>query len=142
MVPPLTENEPYQELLKKLDGIHQELKNGLRENPAMLGEKLEQLRLEAGYIRPFVNAQFDILNDEMQTLAAKKKKLYDALRKSGKSENASKNHLSEWYRVEDVQIVVLQNHIKMMLGDYERFDAICMMMQSRLKEFTTERLMK
>jgi hypothetical protein len=77
----------------------------------------------------------------MQETAVKRQRLYEqrlALPKS--SPSASETHARELCRIDDANVKVLENRISQIKNEYERYNGICMYLQSRMKEFNTERM--
>lgn len=134
----------YAELLKRLQTIHAELlKTELKvENPALIGDTLGELRLGANQLFAFLNYYIDALSDLELAYAKKRQALFTerlALPKS--SPSGSEGYAREMTRVDEAEIKVVQNRINQIKNNYERFNGIAIYLQTRLKEFNTERMM-
>lgn len=133
----------YKALLSQLKGWHGELlKQNLAENPALIGDYLGRMRLNANLLFAYLNVYIDNLTDLMQETAVKRQRLFEerlAMPKS--SPSASETYAREMCRIDDANVKVLENRITQIKNEYERYNGICMYLQSRLKEFNTERIM-
>lgn len=137
-------NDPrYVEVVTKLRTWHGELlRLNITDNPALIGEYLGKLRLNVNLLFSFLNAYIDALTDSETELAVKQQNLYEEILKQPKSsENKAKIHSSELTRIDRANINVLENRITQIKNEYERYNGICMFLQSRMKEFNTERIM-
>lgn len=137
-------NDPrYVELLKKLQTIHAELlKIDLKvENPALIGDTLGDLRLGANQLFVFLNYYIDALSDLELACAQKRQTLFEAVMAEPKgSVNKAEKYAREMTRVDEAEIKVVSNRINQIKNNYERYNGICMYLQSRMKEFNTERM--
>lgn len=112
-----------------------------RENPGLIGDHLTSMRLHCNLLFSFTNELIDEENEKMLEVAKKRQSLYEAKIKEGKSESAAMNHAKEKTRVMEAELGVIRNKIRQIRDEYERFNGICMMLQSRMNEFNTERRM-
>lgn len=133
----------YSLIVKQLQGWHGELlKQNLSENPALIGDYLGKLRLNVNLLFAFLNLYIDNLTDLMQETAVKRQNLFmDRLAQPKSSPSASETYAREMCRIDDANVKVLENRITQIKNDYERYNGICIYLQSRLKEFNTERIM-
>lgn len=145
----LTENKSYIKIVADCKIIHADLlKNETEgragvyvENPALIGNYLGKLRLNANMLFQYSNIYIDILSDLQREYAASRQKLYTTQLREGKSPSAAEKHAREMSRVDETTIGVIENNIQQIKNEYERYNGICMYLQSRMKEFNTERIM-
>lgn len=125
------------ELLKiEQDGFEQ----AVRDNPALIGDYLIKLRLNCNLLFAFQNKYLEALAVAIRGTAEKQQNIYEQQLALKKSENMAKNHSGEMTRVDNANIKVLENKVQQIRNEYSRYDGICMALQSRLKEFNTERM--
>lgn len=141
----LVENKAYIKIVAECRTIHNDLlKNenteAYIENPALIGNYLGKLRLNANQLFGYMNIYIDILSDLQREYAAKRQGLYEVQLKQGKSPSAAEKHAREMSRVDETTISVIENNIQQVKNEYERYNGICMYLQSRMKEFNTERM--
>lgn len=142
-----TAEQQYDELVGILRTAHAELLvmerdgkiNASRDNPALVGDYLIKLRLHANMLFAFQNRYLDTLNEALRGTALKRQDMYETQLALGKSENAAKNHADEMTRVDNANIKVIENKIQQLKNEYERYNGICISLQSRMREFDTER---
>ena len=67
--------------------------------------------------------------------------MYEGAIKLGKSENAAKNSSGELTRKDEALTKTIEHRIQQIKNEYERYNGICIFLQSRMKEFNTERIM-
>lgn len=126
------------ELLKlERDGFDK----AVRDNPALIGEYLIKLRLNCNLLFAFINQYLEILSEAQRGTAEKRQGIYEAQLAEKKSPNMSKEHAENMTRIDSANIKVVENKIQQIKNDYERYNGICMALQSRMKEFDTERRM-
>lgn len=106
-----------------------------------LADDLGGLRLGANKIFAFINKYITVLTQLDQEASDKRQKLYEEALAEGKSPSAADNHSRNLSRTEDSRVRIVENGIQQMKNDYERFNGICMYLQSRMKEANTERIM-
>lgn len=143
----LQEDNRYQQIVSSLRTWHGELLdmekegniNAERDNPAKIGEYLTKLRLHANMLYSFMNFYLDVLNTGIKGTAEKRQKFYEEGIAQKKSENASKNHAQEMTRVDDANVKIIENTLQQIKNEYERYNGICISLQSRMREFDTER---
>lgn len=148
-VPPLEKNDKYLRVVAALREHHANLLKLYnddsfkddRENPALIGETMMKIRLNCNWLFAFINDHYDLLNDRLQDVASYRQGLYEAAVADGKSENAAKTVSAELTRADEAEIKVLENQIKQMNNEYDRGNGLAMGLQSRMKEFDTERRM-
>jgi len=139
-----TSDPRYVELLKRLQAIHGELlKTEMKaENPSLIGDTLGDLRLGANQLFAFINYYIDAQSDLELAYARKRQQIFEAqLAVAGSSVNKAESYAREMTRVDEAEIKVVSNRIKQIQNNYERFNGICIYLQTRLKEFNTERIM-
>lgn len=133
--------DKYEKLTGYLHDKHMELRalpTDIRENPARLAEELTTIRLNCNVLFLFTNKLYDLLNDEIGRVAAKRQLAYEEQLALGKSENAAKNHSGEITRIDEARIKVIENTITQVKGEFNRYDGICMMLQTRMRGFDSE----
>jgi len=141
-LPSPNDDERYTALISELRTIHGQLrKNNLSENPALIGDYLGKLRLNANLLFSFLNQYLDVLTELEQHVATKRQELYEAEIKEGKSPSASESHSRNLTRVDEARVKTIENRINQIKNEYERYNGICMYLQSRMKEFNTERML-
>jgi hypothetical protein len=145
----LVGNKSYIKVVAECKALHRELLENegegklgkYIENPALIGNYLGKLRLNANMLFQYSNIYIDILSDLQREYAGKRQSLYTAQLQAGKSPSAAEKHAREMSRVDETTIGVIENTIQQIKNEYERFNGICMYLQSRMKEFNTERVM-
>lgn len=141
-LPTPNDDERYTALISELRTIHGQLrKNNLSENPALIGDYLGKLRLNANLLFSFLNQYLDVLTELEQHVATKRQDEYESGIKEGKSPNASEMHSRNICRVDEARVKTIENRINQIKNEYERYNGICMYLQSRMKEFNTERML-
>lgn len=144
----LAKNTTYIKIVAECKTLHNDLlKNEGKdnagayiENPALIGNYLGRLRLNANRLFTYMNIYIDILSDLQREYAVKRQGLYEAQLQSGKSPSAAEKHAREMSRIDETTIGVIENNIQQVKNEYERYNGICMYLQSRMKEFNTERM--
>lgn len=145
----LAENKKYQLITSQCQQIHKTLLDyehsgklgNYVENPSLIGDYLGKLRLNANQLFAYMNIYIDILNDLMIAVEKKRQEIYEeALLLPKGSPNSAQIASRENTRTEAVKIKVIENTIQQIKNEYERYNGICMYLQSRLKEFNTERM--
>lgn len=146
----LDKNKKYMEIVGELRTKHAELLDletsgklgNYVENPSLIGDYLGKLRLNCNRLFTYLNIYIDILSDLQREYAAKRQALYmEVLSKPKGSPSAAEKHAREMTRVDEAKIMVIQNNMQEVKNEYERYNGICMYLQSRMKEFNTERQM-
>ena len=145
----LTDNNKYQSITTECQTIHKNLLDYERqgklgnyvENPSLIGDYLGKLRLNANQLFAFINIYIDILNDLEIAYAEKRQNMYESYLKLPKSSpSAAEKHARELTRIDETKIKSVENTIQQIKNEYERYNGICMYLQSRMKEFNTERM--
>lgn len=146
----LTANKKYQQINSELQAKHSELLkleqegkiNDYRDNPALVGDYLGKLRLKANQLFAFLNVYIDILNELQLEYASRRQEAFNTVLISDKgSINKAETYARETTQVLGAKIKIVENQINQIRNDYERYNGICMYLQSRLKEFNSERIM-
>lgn len=141
-IAPPTSSERYKELTGQLQKLHGELRGrNFSENPALIGDYLGELRVNCNLLFPFLNKYIDILNGLQVTTEAKRQAIYEEQLKAKKSPSAADTHARNMVRVDESKVKLVENYIQQIKNEYERYNGICMYLQSRMKEFNTERMM-
>lgn len=141
----LVENKSYIKIVAECKVIHNDLlKNenteAYIENPALIGVYLGKLRLNANKLFQYSNIYIDILSDLQREYAERRQGVYTEQLMSGKSSSAAEKHGREMTRIDESKVTVIENNIQQIKNEYERYNGICMYLQSRMKEFNTERM--
>lgn len=145
----LSENGKYSDIVKDCKAIHGTLlqyeKEGKLgnyvENPSLIGDYLGKLRLNCNQLFAFINIYIDIQNDLELEYAQRRQSIYlEKLNSPKGSASAAEKHARETTRVDETKIEVIKNMITQIKNEYERYNGICMYLQSRMKEFNTERM--
>lgn len=146
----LADNKTYQSILGELQKLHAELLqletdgkiDNFRDNPVLVGQYLTKLRLKVNMLFKFINLYLDILNDMEIDLAKKRENLFkEMLNSAGGSVNKAEKYSIELTRLDKAKVGVLSNTIKQVENEYERYNGICISLQSRMKEFASEKIM-
>lgn len=149
-IPSLDSNENYKNITGSLRTWHGELLrmesegklSNATENPGLIGDYLGRLRLNCNMLFSFLNNYIDVENDLIKELNEKRQAIYEArLREPKGTPSAADTHSKAMTRVDEASLKVVQNRITQIKNEYERYNGICMYLQSRLKEFNTERIM-
>lgn len=143
----MTREEQYQQTVSALKVAHGELlkleqsgfADAVRDNPALIGDYLIKLRLNCNLLFAFMNIYLEVLSETQRNVAEKRQNAYEEQIKLGKSPNAADNHASNITRLDGANVKVIENKLQSIKNDYERFNGICMSLQSRMREFDTER---
>lgn len=146
----LTENSKYGAVTTECQNLHKQLLEYERqgklgnyvENPSLIGDYLGKLRLNANQLFAFQNIYIDIVSDLKREYADKRQDLYlTKLNEPKGSASAAEKHAREMTRRDEAKIEVVENTIQQIKNEYERYNGICMYLQSRMKEFNTEKVM-
>jgi hypothetical protein len=147
-VPKLQEDARYVQITNELRVHHKELLQLEREgrlkevkDSPLIGDYLTKLRLNVNLLFAFINNYLDVHSDLTVELAEKRQKLYIEQLEEGKTPSAAETHSKQLTRVDEATVKVVENQMQQLKNEYERFNGICMMLQSRLREFNTERVM-
>lgn len=144
----LGDNRRYQEIIKSCNEIHRRLlkyesenkANSYVDNPSLIGEYLGKLRLNANTLFNYMNIYMDLISEMELEYAKKRQKIYTEQLKITSINSAEKN-ARELTRVDDARIGIVKNSLNQIRNSYEQYNGICIYLQSRLKEFTTEKLL-
>lgn len=137
----MEQDSRYNQLVAKLRQAHAELlRENLAENPVKIGEYLGNLRLNANMLFAFINFIIKEIDQSQIEVAKSREAIYLQNIKDGKSQNAAETDARERTRVEESKVKSLEYKLQLVKNEYERYNGICMYLQSRLKEFNTERM--
>lgn len=142
----LVENKNYLKIITECKLLHNDLLNNENteayiENPALIGNYLGKLRLNANKLFQYSNIYIDILSDLQREYAVRRQGIYIEQLMSGKSPSAAEKHGREMTREDESKVSIIENTIQQIKNEYERYNGICMYLQSRMKEFNTERML-
>lgn len=135
------EDDPkYVKLLTNLQTVHGTLLNtDLSENPSLIGDYLGDLRLGANQLFAYLNVYIDVLTEAQVTHATRRQAIFETEMAQGKSPSAAETYAREMTRDSDANVKVIENRIQQIKNNYERFNGIAIYLQSRMKEFQSER---
>jgi hypothetical protein len=135
------EDDPrYVALLTSLQTVHGTLlKTNLSENPALIGDYLGDLRLGANQLFAYLNIYIDVLTEAQVEHAARRQAIFESEIAQKKSPSAAETYAREMTRDSDANVKVIENRIQQIKNNYERFSGIAIYLQSRMKEFQSER---
>jgi len=145
----LNENTKYVSITQDCQKLHAELLKHEREgrlgnyaeNPTLVGDYLAKLRLNANQLFAFENIYIEILSDMQLEFAKKRQALYAENLVKKPSINAAEINAREMTRVDGAKIATVENCIKQIRNEYQRYNDICMFLQSKMKENNAERIM-
>lgn len=144
----LTDNQKYQELLKNCNTVHKQLlqyesankANSYVDNPSLIGEYLGKLRLNANMFFSYMNIYIDLISELELEYAKKRQAIYKEQLEQTSVSSAEK-YAREMTRIDEAKINTVKNSLNQIRNNYEQFNSICIYLQSRLKEFTTEKML-
>lgn len=146
-VPKVHDNAKYVEITRDLKRKHSELlklqaegKLSQASDSPVIGDYMMTMRLNCNQLFRFINGYLDVLTDLSMELAQKRQRVYVESLEEGKSPSASETHSKQMCRVDEATVKAVEYQIQQVRNDYERFNGICMGLQSRLKEMNTERI--
>lgn len=132
----------YNQLLVNLQQWHRELQSlDLAQEPVKCGEYLGMLRLNCNKLFAYINIYIDEQINQTSTYNARRQSLYQEQLKLGKSPSAADKHAGEFTRVDSANLDIVKMRVQQIRNEYERYNGICLYLQSRMKEFNTERMM-
>lgn len=149
-VPAPSSNPAYVKLTKQLETYHADLlrleTEGKLANtsdvPGLASEYQRRMRLNVNMLYSFMNTYIDILSDLEKELAEKRQSLFVMrLAEPKQTPSSAKNYSEELTRVDAMTVKIVQNRINQIKNDYERYNGICISLQSTMKAENTERIM-
>lgn len=139
-------SDSYHAVLKELQAEHAKLleigdfSRTARDNPALIGDSLTNLRLHVARLYRPLNTLLDLKNAKMGVVASRRQELYEeALKQPKGTPSSAKSHSTEMTRVDEIEVAIIQNAIKQIENEISRYDGITMMLMARMKEYNTER---
>lgn len=146
-VPKVNENQRYLQITKELKQKHAELlklqtegKLSEAKDSPLISDYMMTMRLNCSLLFNFINGYLDVLTDLSTELASKRQKLYVECIDKKMSPSASDTHIKQMTREDEAIVKAVEYQIQQVKNDYERFNSICMALQSSLKEKNTERI--
>lgn len=144
----MTDQSQYDNLNHELRTLHAALiklqdegkLSDARENAGLIGDHLMQMRLKCSLLMRFKNDMIDVHSKAAAEYAAKREEIYHTLRKEGKTPSAAQDEARERTRMLEADVTVAKNNVNKVSNDYERYNPICLSLQSRMREFSTERM--
>jgi hypothetical protein len=148
-VPSPVDNPRYKAITEELKRYHIDLirlekAEKLRDavnSPGIISDYLGKIRLGCSLLFEYSNRYIDVHSDLMKELAEKRQKIYEEGIAEGKTPSASETHASAMTKVDSASIKIVENRMQQIKNEYERYNGICMYLQSKLKEYNTERIM-
>lgn len=149
-IPAPSENKQYTAITSQLQTLHGDLLRLEREgklanisdNPGLASEYQRKLRLNVNMLFAFKNQYIDVLSDLQKEYAELRQRLFEERMLLPKSSpSASETYATEKTRVAAMSIKIVENRINQIANDYERYNGICISLQSTMKAENTERIM-
>ena len=146
----LENNTNYHKLEKECEKLESELieleEQGTLgdwvDNPTLLGDYATKLRLKVSRLYGFMNVYIDLLSTLELEYGEKRQRLYvEKLAEPKGSPSAAEKHARELTRVDDARIGFIKSSLDQVKNTHNRYNDICIQLQSRMKEFNAERLM-
>lgn len=135
--------QQYEQLSNELRALHKEIMK--MESAGTLArdaaDTLMKLRLRISYLMRFKNEYIDIENEAMKNYANMRQEIYEAAILDGKSHSAAHDIARESTRKDEAAVQIAKNEVRKIANDYERYNPICMALQSLIKEQSSERAM-
>lgn len=146
-VPKVQDNARYTALTKELKQKHAELLrlqaagqlSQAKDSP-VIADYMMLMRLNCSQLFNFINGYLDVLTDLSQELAQKRQTIYIEAIADGKTPSAAETHTKQMTRVDESVVKSVEYQIQQVRNDYERYNGICLGLQSRLRELNTERI--
>lgn len=146
-VPRVQDNSRYTAITKELKQKHAELLklqaegsiSQAKDSP-VIADYMMTMRLNCNLLFNFINGYLDVLTELSMELAKKRQAIYKEQIDDGKSSSGADTHAKQMTRVDEAVVKAVEYQIQQVRNDYERFNGICMGLQSRLKELNTERM--
>lgn len=148
-IPAPSDNSAYSKVTKQLEQLHGELirleKEGKLVNTSsqsgLAGEYQRRMRLNVNMLFSFLNSYIDVLSDLEKELAEKRQALFmGEFTKPKGSANSAEKYAKEMTGVDQATVKIVQNRINQIKNDYERYNGICISLQSTVKAESTERM--
>jgi hypothetical protein len=149
-IPNLKSNEHYSRITKKLQTLHAELLrlehdgklSYASDNPALISDYLGKIRLNCNMLFSFLNTYIDIESDLLKELNEKRTNLYQQrLAEPKGTPSAAETHSRALTRLDETSVKIVQNRIQQIKNEFERYNGICMYLQSKMKEHNTDKMM-
>jgi len=149
-IPAPTDNSQYRDVTKRLEGMHATL---LRlENEGKLANKSDmaglaseyqsKLRLNVNMLFGFLNSYIDVLSDLQKEYVELWTKLYtERLMLPKGTPSGAKTHADASTKRESMTIEIVKNRINQIKNDYERYNGICISLQSTVKAENSEKML-
>lgn len=150
VIPAPTENKRYVAVTQQLEQMHATLlrleTEGKLANtsdlPGLASEYQRKMRLNVNMLYAFMNQYIDVLSDLEKDYSARRQALFiDRLAQPKGTPSAAKTYSEEMTREDAMTIKIVQNRINQIKNDYERYNGICISLQSTMKAENTERIM-
>lgn len=148
-IPAPADNERYKEVTKRLEAMHGELLRleeqsklaNTSDVPGLAAEYQRRLRIHVNLLFGFLNTYIDVLSDLQKEFAELWNSLYTARLAAPKgTPSAAKTHADALTKRESMTIEIVKNRIQQIKNDYERYNGICIALQSTVKAENTERM--
>ena len=109
-------------------------------SPGIISDYLAKLRLGCSQLYEFLNRYIDVHSDLTRELATKRQSIFETALKAGKTPSMSSTLASELTKVDSASVKIVENRIQQIKNTYEEYNGICIMLQSKMREFNTERI--
>lgn len=149
-IPAPSQNKQYVAVTKQLESYHKDLlrleSEGKLANtsdvPGLASEYQRRMRLNVNMLYAFMNQYIDVLSDLEKEYAEKRQALFvQRLSEPKGTPSAAKTYSEELTRMDSMTVKIIQNRINQIKNDYERYNGICISLQSTMKAENTERIM-
>ena len=149
-IPAPSENKQYVAVTKQLESYHKDLlrleSEGKLANtsdvPGLASEYQRRMRLNVNMLYAFMNQYIDVLSDLEKEYAEKRQRLFvERLAQPKGTPSSAKAYSEEMTRMDNMTVKIVQNRINQIKNDYERYNGICISLQSTMKAENTERIM-
>lgn len=148
-IPNPEDNPRYKAITTELRRYHKDLlelekAEKLRDavnSPGILSDYLGKLRLGCSLLFEYSNRYIDVQSDLTKELADKQQQLYTEGIADGKTPSAAETNAKAMTRVDAASLKIVEQRMQQIKNEYERYNGICMYLQSKLKEYNTERIM-
>lgn len=149
-IPAPSSNKRYVAVTKQLETLHADLlrleMEGKLANtsdvPGLASEYQRRMRFNVNLLYGFMNNYIDVLSDLEKEYAHRRQQLFiSRLAEPKQTPSSSKNYSEEMTREDAMTIKIVQNRINQIKNDYDRYNGICISLQSTMKAENTERIM-
>lgn len=149
-IPAPSATPAYIKLTKQLEIMHADLLRlegegkfaNLSDVAGLASEYQRRMRLNVNMLYSFLNTYIDVLSDLEKEYAERRQALFvERLHQPKGTPAAAKAYSEEMTRVDAMTIKIVSNRIQQIKNDYERYNGICISLQSTMKAENAERIM-